>query len=364
MPQGYYLSCLLFIVLWFSIICIIFEQINTLDSFTHIVLGACIGEAIAGKKLGKKAMLIGAIAQSIPDIDFVTTFFLSDSKDIVAHRGITHSLLFAVIFTFLSAWLLRYVFRALKLPWKTWFLLLGVNVLTHLLIDGFNAYGIGWLEPFSHHRFSFHVLFVADPLFSIWPFFAFVALLILRNKNPKRRIWWRAGIGLSLLYLGYAIINKTIVDKSVRKNLAAQGLSTDNYFTTPTPFNSWLWYAVAKEKNGYYISYRSVFDEHKMQFQFFPRNDSLLDPIHNQEEVKDILRFANGFYTVDRKNDTTTFNVLRFGQVVGWHDPKEKFAFYYFLDCPGSNEVVAQRGRFEKWNKETIASFIRRIKGD
>jgi len=335
-----------------------------LDSFTHIVLGACIGEAIAGKKLGKKAMLIGAIAQSIPDIDFITTFWLSDSKDIVSHRGITHSILFAAAITFVSAWLLRYIFKKLNLSWKTWFLLIGINVFTHLLIDGFNAYGIGWLEPFSHHRFSFHVLFVADPLFSIWPFIAFVALLLLRNKSQERRTWWWAGIGLSCLYLVYAIINKTVVDNAVRKNLIAKGISTKNYFTTPTPFNSWLWYTIAKDKNGYYVSYRSVFDSKpQMHFQYFSRNDSLLDLIHNREEVKDMTRFANGFYTVDIKNDTTIFNVLRFGQVVGWHDPKEKFAFYYFLDCPGSNEVVAQRGRFEKWNKETISSFIRRIKG-
>lgn len=310
-------------------------------------------------------MLIGAIAQSIPDIDFVTTFWLSDSKDIVSHRGITHSLLFAVVITFLSAWLLRYIFRKLKLPWKTWFLLIGLNVLIHLLIDGFNAYGIGWLEPFSHRRFSFHILFVADPLFSIWPFIAFVALLLLRNKSRDRRIWWRAGIGISCLYLAYAIVNKIIVDRSVRKNLMAQGISTKNYFTTPTPFNSWLWYAIAKDKNGFYVSYRSVFDSKKqMVFQYFSRNDSLLDFVHNKEEVIDMTRFANGFYTVERQNDTTVFNVLRFGQVVGWHNPKEKFAFYYFLDCPGANEVVAQRGRFEKWNSETISSFLKRIKGN
>lgn len=336
-----------------------------MDSFTHIVLGACIGEAIAGKKLGKKAMLIGAIAQSIPDIDFVTTFWLSDSKDIVSHRGITHSILFAILATFLFAWLLRFIFRKLKLSWKTWFLLIGVNVFTHLLIDGFNAYGIGWLEPFSHRRFSFNILFVADPLFSIWPFISFIALLVLRNKSRERRIWWWAGIGISCIYLTYAIVNKTIIDRSVRKNLIAQGISTKNYFTTPTPFNSWLWYAIAKDKKGYYVSYRSVFDSKKqMSFHYFSRNDSLLDLVHNKEEVKDMTRFANGFYTVERKNDTTIFNVLRFGQVVGWHDPKEKFAFYYFLDCPGSNEVVAQRGRFEKWNEETISSFIRRIKGN
>ena len=336
-----------------------------MDSFTHIVLGACIGEAIAGKKLGRKAMLMGAIAQSIPDIDFVTTFWLSDSKDIVAHRGITHSILFAVVIMFLSAWLLRYFFRKLKLSWTTWLLLIGVNVFTHLLIDGFNAYGVGWLEPFSHRRFSFHVLFVADPLFSIWPFISFLALLVLKNTHAERRMWWRAGIGISCLYLAYAIVNKTIVDSSVRKNLVAQGIPGKNYFTTPTPFNSWLWYVIVKDKNGYYVSYRSVFDTKKqMSFQYFSRNDSLLDQVHNKEEVKDLTRFANGFYTVERRSDTTIFNVLRFGQVVGWYNPKEKFAFYYYLDCPGSNEVVAQRGRFENWNSETIASFIERIKGN
>jgi inner membrane protein len=58
------------------------------------------------------------------------------------------------------------------------------------------------------------------------------------------------------------------------------------------------------------------------------------------------------------------FNVLRFGQVVGWHDPYEKFAFHYFLDRPGSNELVTQRGRFERWNRETISSFWRKIEGN
>ena len=39
-----------------------------MDSITHIALGACMGEAFLDRKLGKKAMLWGALAQSIPDI--------------------------------------------------------------------------------------------------------------------------------------------------------------------------------------------------------------------------------------------------------------------------------------------------------
>jgi inner membrane protein len=40
-----------------------------MDSLTQIVLGASVGEAVAGKKIGNKAMLWGAIAGTIPDLD-------------------------------------------------------------------------------------------------------------------------------------------------------------------------------------------------------------------------------------------------------------------------------------------------------
>ena len=310
-------------------------------------------------------MLIGALAQSIPDIDFITTFWLSDSKDILAHRGITHSILFAVAATIFFAWVAKYIFRKLRLTWKAWLLLFGLNIFTHIFIDGFNAYGIGWFEPFSEKRFSLHVLFVADPLFSILPFLACLALARFHINHRQRKTCWQLGIGFSILYLTYAVINKMIVSNHVHKNLVAQGISTNRYLITPTPFNSWLWFVAAKDKAGYYVSYRSVFDNKKqMNFTWFPQNDSLLVTVKNKEELKDMISFADGFYTVEKRNDTTVFNVLRFGQVVGWYNPKEKFAFYYYLDSPGANEVVAQRGRFEKWNRETIASFIKRIKGN
>ncbi len=336
-----------------------------MDSLTHIVLGACIGEAVAGKRLGKKAMLLGAIAQSVPDIDFITTFWLSDSADIVSHRGITHSIIFAVFATYILSWVCRILFRKIGLAWRTWFLLFGINIFVHIFIDGFNAYGIGWFEPFSSKRYSFHILFVADPFFSIWPFLSCLVLIRFHISHLKRKLTWQLGIGLSAVYLLYAVLNKTIVTTHVRKNLVEQGISTDNFIVTPTPFNTWLWFISARDKAGYYIGYRSVFDsKQKMEFNWFPRNDSLLKNIKNREEVNDLLTFSNGHYTVELRNDTTVFNVLRFGQVIGWHNPEEKFAFYYYLDLPGSNEVVAQRGRFEKWNAENISSFLRRIRGN
>ena len=68
-----------------------------MDSITHLALGACMGEAFAGKTLGKKAMLWGALAQSIPDIDFLASFWMNTTSNLLAHRGFTHSLLFCAL---------------------------------------------------------------------------------------------------------------------------------------------------------------------------------------------------------------------------------------------------------------------------
>jgi len=40
-----------------------------MDSITQIVLGAAVGDAVLGKKIGNRAMVWGAIAGTIPDLD-------------------------------------------------------------------------------------------------------------------------------------------------------------------------------------------------------------------------------------------------------------------------------------------------------
>ena len=51
-----------------------------MDSLTQIVLGASVAEASLGKKIGNKAIVLGAIAGTIPDLDIITKFFLGILK--------------------------------------------------------------------------------------------------------------------------------------------------------------------------------------------------------------------------------------------------------------------------------------------
>ncbi len=335
-----------------------------MDSLTHIALGACMGEVFAGKKLGKKAMIWGAVGQSIPDIDFLASFWTDTSSNLLAHRGFTHSFLFCAIITPLFAFLAEKLHRPHNIRLGKWMLFFGAIIFAHILIDAFNNYGVGWFEPFSHKRISFNAIYVADPFFSFWPGLALLILLMLKRQNRFRKLTAQTGLLLSSVYLLYCLSNKSAIDTDVKKILGRQNIHYTRYFTTPAPLQNWLWYVVAGNDSGYYTGYRSLFDNRDtMSLQYFPRNTYLLKPVYGSEELTHLIRFSQDFYTVEQWSDTLVFNDLRFGQILGWQAERGKFVFHYYLQNPDANKLVVQRGRFEGWNRRTAVALWNRIKG-
>jgi inner membrane protein len=254
--------------------------------------------------------------------------------------------------------------RPHDVTFRRWLWFFGCELFTHLALDTANAYGTGWLEPFAHQRFSYHTLFVADPLFSFIPGIVAIALVVLRTHR-RRTHWAIAAIVWCSVYLGVSIVSKIIIERDVTAIAANQHIQSKRHFTTPTPFNIALWYTVFESDSGYYIGYRSVFDRAlQMDFHFFPRNDALLGPFRHQDNVIDLLRFSQGYYTVSRRDTTLVFNDLRFGQITGWQNNAAPFAFYYYLEHPADNDMIVQRGRFTNWNRQTMLTMWRRIKGN
>jgi inner membrane protein len=336
-----------------------------MDSLTHIALGACMGEAFAGKQLGKKAMLWGALAQSIPDIDFIAAFWMDTSSNLLAHRGFTHSFLFCILITPLFALLAERWHRPHNISLKQWMLFFGSVISTHIFIDAFNNYGVGWLEPFSLKRFSFNMIYVVDPLFSIWSGLAFLAFIYFRKNTIYRKRIWKFGLGFTAIYLMICIAIKIKIDVDVKQLLAKQNSNYKQYFSTPAPLQNSLWYVVAGNDDGFYVGYKSIFDsKNKIDFTYFPRNTNLLKTIKNKESVNKLKRFSQGFYTIEKWNDTLVFNDLRFGQMKGWENPNGKFVFHYFLEERYDNTLVVQRGRFVGWNEKTFALLFKRMKGN
>ncbi|RYG51166.1 MAG: metal-dependent hydrolase, partial [Chitinophagaceae bacterium] len=305
-----------------------------MDSLTHIALGSCIGELALGKKLGRKAMVWGLIAASLPDIDGVAGLFLSLPEELIAHRGITHSFIFAIVASALLAFVCRRLHQTRSVPFLHFYIFFLAQILLHDLLDTCNAYGTGLLEPFSSDRFSFNILYVADPLFSIWPLIAFIILLFYRRSRAVQTRLAAGSLLLSLVYIGVSINNKKVTNNYLVESFKQKGIQPTSYFSTPTPFNNMLWYTVADVDSGYYIGHLSVFDDRStpIPFNFFKKRDYLLDSVTNKEEVQKLKIFADGYYTAERWNDTLVFNILRFGQMIGWQEPKAHFAFHYYLD--------------------------------
>jgi inner membrane protein len=336
-----------------------------MDSLTHIALGACMGEAFAGKKLGKKAMIWGAIAQSIPDIDFIASFWMDTASDLLAHRGFTHSFLFLLIAAPVMALAAEKWHRPHDISFKKWLIFFFAVIAVHLGVDAFNNYGTGWFEPFSHYRISFNAIYVADPFFSVWVGISLLALVLLKRAHRARPFWWRFGLIMSGIYLVYCLVNKFTIDQIARAAFIQQKIPHQRYFTTPAPLQNWLWFVVAGNDSGYHVGFRSLFDKDPLiKFTYFPRNTHLLDTVSNHENLQKLIRFSQEYYTVEKWNDTLVFNDLRFGQMIGWEKPREHFVFHYFLSHPSDNELIVQRGRFDKWSPQTGLNLLFRIKGN
>ena len=335
-----------------------------MDSLTHIVVGASVGEALLGRRAGKKAMFFGAIAGSAPDIDAVMNFFVSDIDSLVLHRGITHSVFTACLAGPLLGWAVWKYYKGEKGPLSLWMAMMFINILIHLFLDTATMYGTMLLSPFSDYRFAFDNIFVVDPLYTIPVVVSFTALLILNRNHPARSNWNRAGLVVSTIYMAFTITNHRAALFALNESVNLSDKSPSAYFAVPTLFNSLLWNVVVLDQDTIRSGYYSVFDQDKkINFHTIPRNEYLEARVNDQDAVEKLKVFSKGFYCFTEQDGRIYFNDLRFGQVEGWTDPGSDFAFSFDLTPGADNSMVVQQGRIKGSSEEMLLSLWNRLKG-
>lgn len=168
---------------------------------------------------------------------------------------------------------------------------------------------------------------------------------------------------LPLLYLSVSLINKWKVNRDIKQVIHDQNIRGQSLLSTPSPFNNLLWYFIVKTDSGFYTGYRSVFDNsRRLDMVYTPKSEHLLQNAVNENEVEILERFSQGYFTAEYWGDTLVMNDLRFGKIIGWQEPHEKFVFhYYLLPDSASNKLVVQRGRLAKWNSQTLPELARKI---
>jgi len=124
------------------------------------------------RRLGHPAvLLVGMVLTVLPDIDVIGFRFGIAYGDLLGHRGLTHSLTFALVGGGLVAWpAARLSGARLGVLWLYFALCLASHGLLDALTDG--GLGIAFLSPFSNERYFFDFRPVRVSAISVQRFFA------------------------------------------------------------------------------------------------------------------------------------------------------------------------------------------------
>ncbi|MDX2361167.1 MAG: metal-dependent hydrolase [Crocinitomicaceae bacterium] len=286
-----------------------------MDSLTQIVLGAAVGEAVLGKKVGNKAMLWGAIAGTIPDLDVLTRYFTDQITATEMHRGFSHSLAFCILLAPILGWIAHRIYHKREATRVNWSWLFFWSLVTHPLLDAHTTWGTQFFWPLDL-RIAYKNIFVVDPLYTIPFLICLLIAMFHKRTNPRRRKFNNAGLYISTFYMLLSLVFKWQAQSSFKKELEEQGIAYTEIDTRPTPLNTILWNAQIETDDGYRMAYYSLFDDQKITFSNeFPKNDHLLDPIRDQHVVQQLIKISDGWYIIEEDVDRLIFTDLRFGQI-------------------------------------------------
>lgn len=195
-----------------------------MDTITHTLFGVGIYQSVNKEQMSKKekyALLLTSIgASQIPDIDVISQLWDTTGQYQMWHRGITHSVFLAPIWALLFYIINRYIFKIKGI--QSFFIAL-LAVFIHNTSDVFNAWGTGYLEPFSTVRLTFGTIPIVDLV--IWFIFllAFVATKIY--PKVKTHLFFRIGWILIVLHIALQSIQGSILYKYYQEDYQDLALS-------------------------------------------------------------------------------------------------------------------------------------------
>lgn len=332
-----------------------------MDSLTQIVLGASVGEAVLGRKIGNKALLYGAIAGTIPDFDVFSSYFTDTVTALVIHRGFTHSFAFSFIMAPIFGWLVtRY--ESYK-NFKAWMWFFFLVFITHPLLDAHTTWGTQLFWP-ADLRLAFKTIFVIDPIYTL-PFLGFTILTSFQKRtSTKRRLYNYIGLGLSTTYLAITFLLKAQATEQFKKALQQQHISYRQIDTRPSALNTILWNVNVETHDSYLLGDYSFFDTQPIHFEIYPKNHHLLGNLIQDEKVKRMINISEGWFSIVKKNDVLYYNDLRFG-LLNLKKGSQDFVFQYKISVDKNRRVTFTEVEKTRGDAKSLLSDLWiRIKGN
>ncbi len=266
-------------------------------------MGAALPQATRSNSLQVGiAGLLGFVAGMAADVD---VFIRSETDPLLFleyHRQFTHSLIFVPVGGLICALLLHLVVgRRWNLSFARTFLFCTLGYATHPLLDSFTSYGTMLFWPFSGERFSWSIISIVDPLFSV-PILVLVVLAGFRRKPVLARIAliWAA------VYLSLGFLQHQSALAMGREIAASRGHDPVRLQVKPSFGNILVWKTIYETPDRFYVdAVRPNIIPRVFAGRSVPKLDTArdlpwLDPASQQaRDIERFSGFSKGFVAQD-----------------------------------------------------------------
>lgn len=328
-----------------------------MDSLSQVVLGAITFAVIKDKEIGKKSLVFGAVLGTIPDLDVLLNPFFDSIQQLSIHRAFSHSIFFSIILSLLFGKILSNKYKSSYISW-VWACFL--SLFTHPLLDICTTYGTRILFPLTKDFYSLDNVFVIDPLYTIWLLIACIMLWIMKKSNPNRQKVINISLLLSTGYLLYGLAVNLYVKNIFINQLEEKNISYEKIKIVPTPFNTILWEAIIKTKDGLYYSEYSLLDKNYPTHFHFEKNDvAFIEEKKKIEALQPFFNFTQGYELARKENGRMCIYGTKFGPI-SLENNKAEFFFPLVFKEDGTyyteNKEITNYG-------EIFSNLWKRIKG-
>jgi len=285
-----------------------------MDSLSQIVLGAACVASVVPAMHRRKALVMGAVLGTLPDLDVLPLLAVSDPlKFMIWHRSFSHSL-----FVLPLLGLLFWCAGQRRWPWLAahrgrWFVGIQLALITHPLLDAHTVYGTQLFWPLATPPVMWSTVFIIDPLYTLPLLIACVIAWRQRAALRAQRALM-LGLALSSTYLGWGWLAKHRVETGLVPMLERIGLAHAPLLTVPTPFNSFGWRVVVMREDGYWEGFASaLFPDRPITLKFHAQDADFAKRFERLPSVTRMKWFTHGFQAVEQRVTAAVLTDLRMG---------------------------------------------------
>lgn len=298
-----------------------------MDNLTHSLVGLFLSR-VGLNRISPDTTAVTVVAANLPDADIISGLGGAPAY-LEWHRGITHSLAGSPFVAFAALLMVR-AFTRRRERWAASWLAAWVAVLSHIVLDLTNDYGVRVFAPFNESWFHWDFSYVIDPWIWTGLVLAAFAPMLARlvsseiGKRPKAypsRVWPAVG----LIFLFSWDLGRWILHERAMAVLNARIYGNDrpaDIAAFATPVRPWEWDALVETSDRaflYELDLTGYFDPDQAKYFYRAGPGPALVALRRQPGFSALIGFSQyPLWRVEGSPEDATYRLtdLRFGDPV------------------------------------------------